>query len=409
MMMETPEILIGPRLARLQRAIETGRTTALADFWQEVEQHGTPLIEPAEDDDHVCLVTFVCRAPEEGTLVSVGGQITENDDRVEPMTRVPGTDVWHRTYRLCREQRGEYRLVFGDEDRSDPLNPHRHVLPDGADSLIPGGMVLSELEMPDAPPQPWIAPRPDVAPGRVEQHRFGSSLLGNERLLSVYTPAGYQPAAGPYPLVMLFDRWAYAEGMAGPTTLDNLIAAGALPPVVAVMVSHLNHATRAREMQANPAFAEFLAQELVPWVRLHYSVTQDPARTVIGGVSAGGLTAAYVAWRHPELFGNVLSQSGSFQFAPPGDPEAEWLTRQFADSPRQPLSFYLEAGLLEVATDDPSQPSLLLANRHLRDVLHAKGYPVHYSEFCGAHLFVCWRGTFADGLLALIGGQGKEG
>jgi len=326
------------------------------------------------------------------------------------MTHVPGTDVWHRAFRLRREQRGEYRLAFGAEARPDPLNPRQHVLPGGEDSLIPGGMVLSELELPGAPPQPWLAPRPEVALGRVEQHRFASRLLGNERLLSVYTPAGYQPAAGPYPFVVLLDRWAYVEGMAAATTRDNLIAAGALPPLVAVMVSHISHPTRAHEMQpAHPAFVDFLAQELVPWVRQHYAVTQDPARTVIGGLSAGGRTAAYAAWRHPQVFGQVLSQSGAFQSAPPGDPEAEWLTRQLAESPRQPLSFYLEAGMLEVATDDPHEPSLLLANRHLRDVLRAKGYPVCYSEFCGAHLFGCWRGTFADGLMALLGGQAKEG
>jgi len=405
---ETPEVLIGPRLAQLQREMEAGRAAALADFWQEVQQRGTPLIEPAEADERVCLVTFIGRAPDESTSVSVRGQITENDDRVEPMTRLPGTDVWHRAYRLRREQRGEYRLVIGDKDQPDPLNPRRHVLPSGEDSLIANGIVLSELELPGAPAQPWIAPRPGVAAGRMEQHRLASRLLGNERLLSVYIPAGYQPAAGPYPLVVLLDRWAYAEGMAAPTTLDNLIAAGALPPVVAVMVSHIDHPTRAREMMGNPAFADFLAQELAPWARQHYAVTQDPARTVIGGVSAGGLASAYTAWRHPEMFGQVLSQSGAFHFAPEGDPEAEWLARQLAESPRQPLTFYIEAGSLEVATDEPHQPSLLLANRHLRDVLHAKGYPVHYSEFCGAHLFGCWRGTFADGLLALIGSQAKE-
>lgn len=48
-------------------------------------------------------------------------------------------------------------------------------------------------------------------------------------------------------------------------------------------------------------------------------------------------------------------------------------------------------------------PSLLVANRHLRDVLQAKGYAVHYREFNGGHEVLNWRGTLAEGLLLLLG------
>jgi enterochelin esterase-like enzyme len=36
-----------------------------------------------------------------------------------------------------------------------------------------------------------------------------------------------------------------------------------------------------------------------------------------------------------------------------------------------------------------------------------EGYEVHYSEFNGEHTYICWRGSLADGLLALIG-KGPE-
>jgi hypothetical protein len=68
---------------------------------------------------------------------------------------------------------------------------------------------------------------------------------------------------------------------------------------------------------------------------------------------------------------------------PEVDPPLNWLT--MAD---QPI---------------PYGPSLLLANRHIRDILRLKGYEVHYAEFSGGHNALSWRGTFADALIALIG------
>ena len=46
---------------------------------------------------------------------------------------------------------------------------------------------------------------------------------------------------------------------------------------------------------------------------------------------------------------------------------------------------------------------LLNSNRLLRDVLLAMGYTVRYDEYYGGHDFMRWRGSIADGLIALIG------
>ena len=45
----------------------------------------------------------------------------------------------------------------------------------------------------------------------------------------------------------------------------------------------------------------------------------------------------------------------------------------------------------------------VVTNRHMRDVLRAKGYSVTYRELSSGHDYVGWRGTLADGLIALIG------
>lgn len=127
-------------------------------------------------------------------------------------------------------------------------------------------------------------------------------------------------------------------------------------------------------------------------------------------MSLGGLTAAFVALQHPEIFGNVLSQSGSFSYGQNGpgsyspeiDLEEEWLTHQYALQEKLPLRFYLDVGMLENYRDQP-QITPLRANRHLRNVLQARGYPVHYTEFGGGHQYFNWRTTLPDALITLLG------
>jgi enterochelin esterase-like enzyme len=51
--------------------------------------------------------------------------------------------------------------------------------------------------------------------------------------------------------------------------------------------------------------------------------------------------------------------------------------------------------------------NVLETSRHMRDVLLAKGYEVHYQQFVGGHDYLSWRGTLADGLIALIGRTGR--
>jgi hypothetical protein len=146
-------------------------------------------------------------------------------------------------------------------------------------------------------------------------------------------------------------------------------------------------------------------------VRQKVHLTDDSKQTAIVGASRGGLMAGYIALHLPDIFGSVLSQSGSFGWKPEEESEPNWLARQYATHPSFPLRFYLEAGLFE--TDlmmvDGYSINLLASNRHLRDVLQAKGYPIHYREFSGGHSSVIWRGTLADGLIALLGkGAGTD-
>jgi enterochelin esterase-like enzyme len=409
---EANEAPVSPRLAALERAVAGGDGAALARFWRDVTALGTPLLEAASAAADHFWVTFLWRATDSDTHVEVVSSLgSASYPAGDALVRLPGTDVWYRTYRARADLRASYLLRLrgagGTTHRPDPLNRRPWVHDrEGADpaheAMLTADWALSTVALPGAPAEAWWAPRPGTPAGRVEAHRVPSAALAEARRVWVYTSPGHAADGPPARLVLLFDGWHYVSPFATPTILDNLAAAGRLPPLVAVMVDNPPR-TRARDLRADPAFEAFITRELLPWVHARVRAATDPAAVVVGGASAGGLAASALALAHPDRFGNVLAQSGGFWWSPGDDPEAEWLARQVAVRPRVPVRFYLNVGLLETSPTPGGRPSRLVAVRHFRTVLHAKGYAVQYAEFMGGHENICWRATLAEGLLALLG------
>jgi enterochelin esterase-like enzyme len=389
---KAPSGLNSPRLIALARKVKAGNRAALKLFWEEV-QGKTPLVEPVPGDDQLRRVTFLWRGGAEASEVRLDGNFPP-DSQDAPLLRLANTDVWFLTLRLPATARFTYGFKRpGKRQSVDPLNPLRF-------------RSSSFAELPAAPPQTWTVIQPDAPRGTLSYEKLRSENLKEERSVAIYTPAGYDAKNGSYGLLVLFDGQDYRGPMPIPTILDNLVAAKKIHPLVAILVDNQSEESRNRDLECYPPFADFLAKELVPWARQRYRFSAEPERTIVGGVSLGGLNAAYCALRYPEVFGNVLSQSGAFGYFPgwedPGvsdySPSGS-LIRQFVTTRKLPIGFYLEAGLFENDCADP----LLAQNRRLRDVLEAKGYSVVYSEFAGGHEFLSWRGSVADGLIALAG------
>jgi enterochelin esterase-like enzyme len=412
--------IISPRLDALQKELEKENARALDDFWEEVTRQGTPLIEDIPGDNEHASVTFLWRSSEISS-VSVISLLT--NPTTHPLTRLLDTDVWYITCKVRTDIRATYQFIVQDASQTnetnddpmsrwakyqhDPLNPHTFNFFTEGEDPIGVKFTRSILTMPEATPQPFIKPRTDTPQGKVEIRQLKSNILDNERRVWVYTPPNYDPSQNnPYGLFILFDGWAYANLVPTFTILDNLISDGIIPPIVAVLPdSPDNNEARLQELIFHKPFNNFLVTELIPWVREKYHVNHHPSQTILGGSSAGGLAAAYAAVEHPEIFGNVLAQSGAFAFSPQGKEEPEWLARQIAKKDKLPLKFHLDAGVLEVNSlrDIGNGPTLLTATRHMRDVLQAKNYNVHYVELTGGHDYISWQGSLADGLQALIG------
>ncbi|HSG18146.1 MAG TPA: alpha/beta hydrolase-fold protein [Anaerolineae bacterium] len=398
----TPEhAFSSPKLEALRQELVAGNRSALDTFWQELGQQETPIIESLAGDETHSLATFIWRGSDEDQEVAVVSTLSEGDEP-DAMTHIPGTDLWYKTYKVHEELRESYQFAVAGENIADPLNPHKHVFP-GDEEIGFTGWVSSVIEMPKAPSQPWSSERPNVRHGQVTPHRINSEILDNEYRVWIYTPPDYKADGEPYGFLLILDGWFYLELVPAPTILDNLLADSLTPPLVAIMVGDVFGETRGRDLSCYPPFADFLTGELLPWAKRNYNLSDNPAQNTVAGISLGGLMAAYMGLRHSDVFGNVISQSGAFWYKPEGEHEEEWLARQYALTPKLPLRFYLDVGLLETDMDPGDLTCMLSRNRHMRDVLQAKGYPVYYSEFYGGHNPMNWKGTFANGILALLG------
>ncbi|MBJ3778766.1 alpha/beta hydrolase-fold protein [Acuticoccus mangrovi] len=397
-----PRHFLSARIAALAEALDAGGSSAA--FWVDIEASGAPLVEPGPDGE--AIVTFLARGARHNARI-LGAPSGDH----EWMERLGTSDVWFKSFVVPRTTRLAYKIAVDIPElplgprarrvailataKADPLNPAREPA-DAPDAYNQESiLILSE-----APPQPGLATAtPLGAPrGTLSPLHFASGILGNTREIVLYRPAGFDPAAPDSRLLILFDGEAYQTRVPTPQILDDLIAAERIPPTAAVFVPTIDRATRSRELPDNPDFADALATELMPLLTARLGAAIPPERVILGGSSFGGLAAATAALRHPAVFGNVLSLSGSFWWH---DGTPDGLAARIAREPRKTVRFHLTAGLFERPHGDAA--GILDTTRHLCDVLRAKGYRVSYGEYAGGHDYLIWRGALGDGLIALTG------
>jgi enterochelin esterase-like enzyme len=403
-----------PRILRLWKEKRAQGPAAIEAFVKELSGHA-PLVEPVPNDPRGdVLITFARRISPETRYVGLLGAPSVKGFEVA-IPRFEGTDLALITLRTPKDARFSYRFRAGDPPGESMTPKEAEALDKTAeiDAWNPRRFAARSLvELPGAPAQTLAQPAPGVPAGTRIERTIHSAILGEDRAIGVYLPPGFVASGGPYPVLVALDGDGFArapqELFTTPTILDNLIAQKKLPPTVAVFVVQGN--TRTRDLAMSAPFSDFLASELVPWVRHEYRGSADPQQVTLSGLSFGGLCAVYTAFHHPDVFGNTLSQSGAFWFSPgaleaasPFDLETGGMMREVLAAPKQPVRVWMEVGLFEGGSAPLAGGNMIAQNRHLRDVLLAKGYRVGYHEYAGGHDYVSWRGSLADGLIELAG------
>ncbi len=398
------ENLKGDKISALLREIEKGTYSTIEEFWLDIENIGTPLVEEIEGDNSNVLVTFLYRGIDDIDNILIYGGVPGFRYSENMMNHIEDTDIWFKTYKVRNDVKFKYNFSLNYEfDNNyenikknsiiDPLNSNIFQFAEDEEKPEDKHQKYSLVKLPKVKEDFWTALREEVKSGQIEMHRLHSEILDDTRRIWIYTPWNYRTDGSPYSLLILTDGFEYMN-MGAETVFNNLIDDEKIPPIVCVFIE--STVNRYEELICNEKFSDFLIKELMPWTYKNYNITRNLQSTIIGGVSLGGLSATYIAYKNPHIFGNVLSQSGSYWY------ENQWLTKEYENNERLPIKFYLNAGLLEDHPYD-DEPIMMEVINNMRDVLSNKGYSVAYENFPSGHDYLGWGETLATGLVALIG------
>jgi len=413
-------------------------------WWEDVASLGLPIIEKSLLGEGQLSITFLWRDPygteKESNIYAVYIDINcitnHQTDTPTALKRITGTDIWIFQVEIEDDWRGSYRFIpitnewqysswitrngrSGNRRKdlrkwwrglvskaiTDPMN--RTPLAKGA-----WRSKFSAVHLPGADRQTaWVNSDNHFEPKyqRVKYEpiveiNWNSDRLNVSRSCWVFT-CGNNKKVTRRSLILLLDGDRWKNDMPLLPVLSEQTHYGNLPPAVYVLVESIDFLQREKDLTCNDNFWIAIQEELLPVVHKIYSYSTEPKNTVIVGQSLGGLSAMYAGLKWPNIFGSILSQSGSFWW-----PEIElmrtpdlesngWLTEQILTGAfnESKTRIYLEVGSREAA--------LKPVNYRLFRALSQRGFNVEFRQFSGGHDTLCWRNGLIMGLSHLLKDQ----
>jgi enterochelin esterase family protein len=306
-----------------------------------------------------------------------------------PLPLKKGDDgVWTLTTAPLQAAVHMYSLTVDGVGILDPLNP----------SIDRNFVFLTNKVRVFKPtPQPWDVT--DVPHGVVHHHMYRSGIiLGLKDAMEdfyVYTPPGYDAAgAARYPVLYLLHGWSsladsWLEGGQANLILDNLLAQGAVRPMVVVMpqgYGDMSFVLKGFDQWNDEAkiannlglFSNALLTEIMPQVESGYRVRAGREDRAIAGLSMGGGESLVIGLNHPDKFAWIGGFSSAVTYG-----SFDGVFPDLASGRGRPPD------LLWVACG--TGDDLIAAHRKFVAWLKAKGADPTVIETPGIHNWPVWR------------------
>jgi enterochelin esterase-like enzyme len=252
---------------------------------------------------------------------------------------------------------------------------------------------------------------------RIRAVTVQSKILRQRRNALVYLPPGYWRSRKRYPILYLLHGGCGSEldwflrGRVH-TTLDRLIGAGRIQPLVVAMPNdglYTSGTFYTKWYDGTADFEKHFLAEIVPAVESGFRIRSDRDHRAIAGLSMGGYGALALSLRHPKTFCAAASLSGITMpasaavwgrwarriFGPLKGRGADWRKQ------RDPRHLVTRRGNRSVALhlNCGDEDFLRQLNRKFHNLLTRVGRPHEYMEFPGGHDWKYWSKHIEEALV----------
>ncbi len=210
---------------------------------------------------------------------------------------------------------------------------------------------------------------------------FASKIYGQHFPYRVYASANV--VKGQPSVFMTFgDGGTYISGFHLPTVLDNLTAAGDVPPTIVLFIDPPSDGDRVQTYDPpTDKYARFLMEEIVPAViDPTYTISKDPAAWATGGYSASAEQGWTVLWK-TDRFHKFFGHNSSFGAAPTYG--VDWPKTVAAAPPRDLRVSLVNADVGKDLVDNRGDWTLI--NQAMATALESKGNPYRFIIGPGDH------------------------